>query len=721
MKATLSVLVLLTSISLVWAAELVFFHNFEMGMPSGWITQGPPAWQISNTANAGAESPELMLSPVPGSGVRRFISPAINTLQCFELVLMFWHSLDCDPFNEPSPNFSLDVSTDGASWTSLWSIHNAEVIIGQYVSVTIPRAFLETSTFYLSFACDGQTGTLNSWYLDDLHLVVTEKIASGIWTKTSSPYWMHCDYVVPTGYEWVIEPGVELYFDSDCGIEVYGQMQANGNAADSISFAPLNEATQWQGIILIGNEADMLEISYCVFRGCNTGSLGSGALYIDTSGDVTISYCVFSNNTAGSSGALFIASANEITIQHCRFDFNCSHGGSTTLYAEVYDSFTLTHTAFNNNYNFDGYGFAHVAVYPQASNVQAFLYANTFANNETADAAIAFMGNQALNQQMNNMSIEANLFWNPNVMYEAAFNQAFGGSNVPTFSYCNIDSQKIYGIQPVIQNCIDVDPQFVDYEDPHLLGTSPCFNTGPVGHLDPDGTRKDIGAYPINTQAVIKAVQDVPYDQGRKVEVFWQRSELDNTFMPGAFYSVWRGDSFRSVTGTVISSPLELGTLSDLMDVWWIDRNIAWNYMGQLPAYNFTYYGFISPTLQDSSATGINAAPFRVVYQWANGFSTSADLSGYSVDNIPPDRVTDLMITKLDTQIRLNWSAVTTGTFNGTSYPEINGVWYKIFCSDEPFFEIGPASYLTTTATPFLLCDYLSENRKFFRVVTADQ
>lgn len=191
--------------------------------------------------------------------------------------------------------------------------------------------------------------------------------------------------------------------------------------------------------------------------------------------------------------------------------------------------------------------------------------------------------------------------------------------------------------------------------------------------------------------------------------------------MPGSFYSVWRGDTFRGQDGVFINSPEEISSLEDLTNVYWLERDIAWNYIGQCPAYNFPNYGFICSTLQDSSAAVNNAAPFRVAYQWANGFSTSAEVYGYSVDNIPPDPVRNLMISKDDGDMCLDWSEVTTGTYNGTHYPELNGVFYNIYCSDDPYFEIGPSTYLTTTTDTFQLVDYLTEAKKFFRVVVTDQ
>ncbi len=714
----------LSALNCAWCAELLFFHNFETGMPGGWTTQGPPSWELSNTANAGAELPELMLNPQPGTGVRRYISPPINTMDFHELQLMFWHSLHYATGSGMTLNLNVEVSTNGTTWTSLWGALVTADIWQQYVTVTIPRTYLYTSTFYLSFSCDGQYGSYNGWYLDNLHLVVTRKIASGNWTQAGNPYYMYCDYIVPYGYEWTLGPGVELYFSYGCGIDVYGSIEAEGTPTDSILFVPLYEMGTWRGITIDNPDDTQTEFSYCVFRGCDKGSQGAGgALYINALyGQVTLSNCLFSGNYAGHSGAVFISNANYVNIDRCRFESNYSSGSVSTLYVSTYGNFYLMNTVICNNYFDMGYDFTHVAVVALEPYVYSHLYANTFANNENGYNMLYFMGNIASGYNFSNVSIMSCIFWNPGATYEFTFYDAFTGTHTATFSYCDINSQKISGTQPVLLNNIDSDPQFIGYEDCHLLGTSPCVNTGPVGNTDPDGSRKDIGAYPIFNKAVIQKVNDVPHDQGRKVEVFWKASGMDNTWMQGAFYTVWRGDTFRG-EGTVISSPLELNRVADHKDIWWLDeRNIAWHLVsGQIYAYNFPYYACESPTQQDSSATGNNAVPFRVVYQWANGFSTSEEMSGYSVDNIPPDTARDLIISKQDSAVRLDWTAVTSGTYNGTTYPELNGVYYKVYCSNDPYFEIGPATYLTTTTNTFHLYEYLTANKKFFKVVVSDQ
>ncbi len=724
MKTILLTLLFLSTLCLAWPAELLFFHTFETGMPDGWTTEGLPSWEISNTENAGAEMPELMLNPLPGTGVRRFISPPINTAEFHELTLMFWHSLEYLEGSGMSFNLNVEVSTDGINWTSLWGLLVSADVGSQYVSVTIPRTYLYTATFYVSFACDGQWGSYSGWYLDNLHLVVNRKIASGTWTEAGSPYFMHCDYIVPFGYEWIIEPGVELFFDNGCGIDVYGSIQAEGTPADSIWFMPSYFMSTWRGITMDNSDDNEIEFSYCVFQGCDKGTQGAGgALYIDILfGEVRINNCRFSENYAGQAGALYIQMAMYAYIEYCHFDHNYSSGTVSTLYVNAYNGIYLMHSAFGNNYFEYGSGFAHVSLVALESFVYSHLYANSFANNETADAALAIMGNTDAGNSFSSLGIMSCIFWDPYCTYEALFFEAFTGGRTATFSYCDISSSKITGTTPVLLNNIDSDPLFISNEDCQLLGTSPCVNTGPVGHLDPDGSRKDMGAYPIYNKAIIQIVKDVPYDQGRKVEVFWKASEMDNTWMPGSFYTVWRGDTFRG-TGTVITSPLELNRLSGWNNVWWLDgRDTAWQLVsGQINAYNFSYYAFESPTQQDSSITGNNAVPFKVVYQWVNGFSTSAEMSGYSVDNIPPDPARNLVISREGEQLRLDWSAVTTGTYNGSSYSELGNIHYKIYCSEEPYFEAGPDTYLTTTEQTFNLLSYLTASKKFFKVVTCDQ
>ena len=71
--------------------------------------------------------------------------------------------------------------------------------------------------------------------------------------------------------------------------------------------------------------------------------------------------------------------------------------------------------------------------------------------------------------------------------------------------------------------------------------------------------------------------------------------------------------------------------------------------------------------------------------------------------------------------MRISWDEVTTGTYQGNSYEELNGVWYKIYAGDTPDF-VCDESHLINTVTD-LNYDYLltGEEKKFFKIVVSDK
>jgi len=71
--------------------------------------------------------------------------------------------------------------------------------------------------------------------------------------------------------------------------------------------------------------------------------------------------------------------------------------------------------------------------------------------------------------------------------------------------------------------------------------------------------------------------------------------------------------------------------------------------------------------------------------------------------------------------IGLSWDEVEYGTFQGNSYPELNGIWYKIYAGDSPDFVCDEAHLLDTVTD--LNYDYAltGEEKKFFKIVVSDQ
>ncbi len=291
---------------------------------------------------------------------------------------------------------------------------------------------------------------------------------------------------------------------------------------------------------------------------------------------------------------------------------------------------------------------------------------------------------------------------------------------------------------------IDSDPLFADpgNGDYHLTWAnfpvpdatmSPCIDAGdPASPLDPDATIADMGAYYFDRSPgapVITAVTDVPDDQGRYVQVIWNRSPYDAPGSPVIIesYSVWRYDDIFGDRGIfeIYEDPREIfekaAKDNDKNYYWQRDDEIL-TFITQLPAMGFAQYSVVAPTLIDSSVVSINYSVFKVFAHTDVTliYYPSLPDSGYSIDNIAPDE-TRAYIAQNGSNIGLSWDEVEYGTFQGNSYPEVNGIWYKIYAGDSPDF-ICDEAHLIETVTD-LNYDYplTGEEKKFFKVVVSDQ
>ena len=275
---------------------------------------------------------------------------------------------------------------------------------------------------------------------------------------------------------------------------------------------------------------------------------------------------------------------------------------------------------------------------------------------------------------------------------------------------------------------INSDPQFLHPStyDYRLAPSSPCINTGdPALPLDPNGSRADMGAYWFDQamgSAVITSVADVPEDQGRHVLVSWQRSPFDyvNSLLPIVGYNLWEmypfgNDGGKEITTDInqaIGNPKYLFLLDDT----------TWVHVTYLAAMQWQQYHALATTFRDSSSVEDNPSVFFVSAHTTTPwwYFTSDIAQGYSVDNIPPNEVDGLVIAKSNGQMHLSWSRVTEGTWQGNSYPELNGVWYRVYGNPEPRFTPSPINLLFTTQELGFLHTYGELPKYFYIIKTSD-
>ena len=166
------------AINLDWDIEIVIpgidtlldegFDNFP---PDGWTAEDN--WAGSNSAYAGGTAPEAKFSWSPSfTGIRRLISPVINTEGYTSLPLKFKHYV-----NNFSGGYTLGVATTsdgGTTWNDVWTISPTANVGPETVSLTIDNADVGSDNFQVCWYFDGYSFNINYWYIDDVYLATGE-------------------------------------------------------------------------------------------------------------------------------------------------------------------------------------------------------------------------------------------------------------------------------------------------------------------------------------------------------------------------------------------------------------------------------------------------------------------------------------------------------------------------------------------------------------------
>ncbi len=746
----------------LYSADLIQ-ENFSSypAIPAGWTITGTQtsAWHIAGTTHTGGTLGEAYLGFSPSStGTTRLISPVFDSRKVHDMTLTFKHLLD-DYSTTNTYTIGVQISTNLTSWTTLWSVTGSSSIPASIETVSIPYTNGISEHTYIAFFFTGNNNDLNYWYLDDVLLTYANTLGYGIWPPDI--YYPVGTIVVPHGYTMTIDPGSCFYFGDTTNLLVLGRLIVNGTETQHVNFLSVNMSSYWGGINFIYSDAtDSSIVNYA-----NIGKSKSSGIYADHFSKLRVSNSTFNTNIdSGVDGGCMHLVNSDIVVNNCTFDINTSdfHGGAIYSYAS---NFIFNRCNFKYNQS------------STSSTIDVTLGNITMndcnlTNNTTLEAALCLTNvpSATLNRCLiaNNSNNGVNLIGsNLYINHCDIVNNVATAVVMDIVSACNINSSIIYanGATQIINNhantsifisysCLQggtsgvggagisssyflsnlsANPLFVSptaglntsynalIADWRLQNASPCINTGSPVTLDLDGSISDMGIYARQCSPMISFLADVTPDQGHQLDLRWKRSDIDVSFIPNIFYSVWREGASKASTGTRVANMSTFKPSKNISDYYYTNGRSVWYYLGQVPAVTFTDYGLIIPTAQDSSTTGTHGITVMVIFHYTTGIFQSITRYGYSVDNIPPDAARGIALESYSpSQLKLKWNPIATGTWAGNSYPEVNLITYRVYGSINPNFIPSPSNYIMATTTPEAVLTRRAESRFFYRIIAAD-
>ncbi len=750
------------------SAEILIDEDFSEGtLPDGWQTVGANAganWSFPTTNIAGGANGEAFASQDPDFSADLIMkSNFVPNVDTPAFTLSFRQFYDAYGSDLWTAEVSVVLMSESAQMYTVWS--NEDDLISDYGpmlnSCSFAHPFPEADSLMVRFIVGRATHSIAMFHgcaVDDV-LLETSTDVSGTITSSMSPWSIDTNLTIPEGMTLTIEPGVEIRFAPSVNLTVNGHLQINGTEAEPVTFtavetllasmldvtgtATINSLvvtdvqSNAQGSVFNVESSSSFVLTGCRFDRCESQGSG-GVMYLDNC-DVTISGCQFSNCNAAEHGGGICAISSTLSIVDTDFStctaengsggvlivFDCtiemsrveavgneSTSAGATLYA-TYSSGTLDRVLIAES----GYGNDYSVV--QISTGSSFVIKRcTFT--ECRENGYGILGFY----ESSNAVVNSCIFWNN------------FGDNIDLHSpdssvevkYCDIEggqsSVQQGGTLTWGEGNINADPLFLSPEagDYNLGRLSPALNMGdPSLSLDPDGSYVEMGCYHASYLCpLIDSVADVPGDQGRQVYVHWIRSSCGVTYNPDYSYSVWRKDTMPGRNAMIIHSPSGLPKVIEQPIVLMRDTEV-WVFIAQVPCMGFDTYTIVAPTLMDSSSSGLNESTFMAYCHTDTDIHPSEPSSGYSTDNIAPDSPRGISITTAGTAVQIQWDEVTTGSFEGNAYQELNGVWYNIFAGNNPDFTCDQEHYLATTRHPWLLQSSGSEPMKYYKVVASDQ
>ncbi|MCB9474445.1 MAG: hypothetical protein H6678_11590 [Candidatus Delongbacteria bacterium] len=566
-------------------------------------------------------------------------------------------------------------------------------------------------------ACSTFLGTASS-ELPVIRLSGLRRHVSGTWLADSEIL-IDGDLLVPAGETLTIEPGVQVTMEGYHTLEVAGALVVNGLEQSPVLFTALDAELGWEGIF--GDEGAPVSLSHTVLAGARhheiysanppgttTGAIRTGGYAPVVLRNVRIEDCHGSHRRAFLVGSS--VEVDGLVFQDCP-----SEGLNVPLlFVHASEPSEISGVSVEGEVSLDAPTFEltgtislHHCVLPVTGMGGAdsefngdvlvdyctFRFLDGLAKLNVHGASTirnsVFLGADGLSRIQ---PVNAELLYHHNLMNSA----------VPVIADPN--SSVTLGPGNLVGEALLLAGEW--QLDPASLGVDAASS---LDGLDPDLTRVDMGAVPADQSVpVLTTLQDVPGDQGRRLQLAWQAGSMDVAALGEyGFYSVWRQDLLaanRSLGGPVIRALAQLETVTPSAREglrWQRDDGSVWSFVTTVPAMRIPGYGYVAATLQDSSATGAHPTSLKVGWHCSSHVSESAPDSASSVDNIPPDAPTGFHAGLLaGSELPLRWNPVTTGTLDGNSYPELGLIVYQLYYGSEPDFPCDPAHLVALSTEP---------------------
>jgi hypothetical protein len=145
------------------------FSSGEMPPPGWTIFAFTQQFVCAPSDSAGGVAPECRIDGFAYMGTLRMMSPVINMTGVTSVTLLFKHFYDKKI--SPSPTIGVATKSSGA-WNTVWQLTPTSDIGPEEIQVTISNSDMNKPYFQLSFFVTGSAGNMNSWYIDDILLMV---------------------------------------------------------------------------------------------------------------------------------------------------------------------------------------------------------------------------------------------------------------------------------------------------------------------------------------------------------------------------------------------------------------------------------------------------------------------------------------------------------------------------------------------------------------------